>query len=126
MSDVKFESEFNQALVAKGNQSGYQNISEWNVNGYKTCEYAGKPSELKNITYGSSTEWTEYPPINLKDMVGSNVTIDHFRIVTAISPNNSTVNYILIYTDDPNTNLYTTEINQIINSLSAKKKNNLN
>ncbi|MBE6487445.1 MAG: hypothetical protein E7Z86_01860 [Methanosphaera stadtmanae] len=59
-------------------------------------------------------------------MVGSNVTIDHFRIVTAISPNNSTVNYILIYTDDPNTNLYTTEINQIINSLSAKKKNNLN
>jgi len=49
MSDVKFESEFNQALVAKGNQSGYQNISEWNVNGYKTCEYAGKPSELKNI-----------------------------------------------------------------------------
>jgi len=55
-------------------------------------------------------------------MVGSNVTIDHFRIVTAISPNNSTVNYILIYTDDPNTNLYTTEINQIINSLSKKKK----
>ena len=109
-----------KALLANGNSSGYENISEDTVNGFKVYEYAAKPDNLKTLKYGSSTEWTEYSPENLTDTHGSKINADHYRRVYYISPNNSTCTELTIIATKADTNLYSSEINEMIHSIALK------
>lgn len=113
--------EFYKAVKANGNASGYENITENTINGYKVYEYAAKPENLKTVKYGSSTEWIEYPPINLTDGNGKKIDADHYRKVYYVSPNNSSVNELTIIAKSPDVDLYSEEINRIVDSISLKE-----
>lgn len=112
---------FYNAIKTNGNASGYENISENTINGYKVYEYAAKPENLKTVKYGSSTEWIEYPPINLTDGNGKKIDADHYRKVYYVSPNNSSVNELTIIAKSPDVDLYSEEINKIVDSISLKE-----
>lgn len=122
MEEVKLEDDFQKAVKTNGNSSGYENYTESTVNGFRVYEFAGNPKELKTLKYGSSTEWVEYGPEAVLDPVGKAKNSNHFREVTFISPNNSTVNKLMISTDDANVDLYTPEISRIIESIAVKSE----
>lgn len=111
-----------KAIKENGNASGYKNYSEDTINGFKVYEYAANPKDLKVLKYGSSTEWTEYPPINLTYPAGSKVDCDHYRVVTFVSPNNATMNQIVLIAKDANTDLYTPEINEMLRTIKVTEQ----
>ena len=119
MDNPESANEMFKAIKANGNASGYQNYSEDTINGFKVYEYAANPKDLKILKYGSSTEWTEYPPTNLTYPTGSKVDCDHYRIVTFVSPNNATMNQVVLIAKDANTDLYTPEINEILRTIKV-------
>lgn len=122
MSDPKFTTDLYKALEANGKNSGYENITEDNINGFKAYEYAAKTDNRVMVKYGSSTEWTEYTPLNFTDASGQNIPSDHYRVIDYISPNNSTMNELVIFGKNPDTDLYSNEITEMINSISVKQK----
>lgn len=113
--------DFYKAISANGKASGYENITEDTINGFKVYEYAAKADNLTVLKYGSSTKWVEYTPVNLTDMTGSKIQADHFRKVYYISPNNSFANELTIYAKNPETDLYTQEVNDIIHKIALKE-----
>lgn len=118
LGDTSTTTDFYKAISANGKSAGYENITEDTINGFKVYEYAAKVDNLSVVKYGSSTQWVEYPPMNLTDMAGSKVQADHYRKVYFISPNNSVANELTIVAKNPDTDLYTQEINDIIHSIS--------
>lgn len=120
LGETNISTTFLNAIKASGNVSGYQNYTEKDINGYKAVEFAANPKDLKTLKSGSSTEWIEFPPEPIVDASGANVSCDHLREVNYVGPNNSTINKLVIYTDDPNVNLYTPEINKIVDSIHNK------
>lgn len=112
-----------KAIKENGNASGYENYTESTANGYKIYEYSAKPENLKTLKYGSSTMWTEYPPMNLTSPGdNSRITCDHYRSVFYVSPNGATISQLIIYAPDADTDLNTAEINDIINSIKPVEK----
>ena len=121
-SDNKFGSEFFAAIKENGKEAGYENVTNRSVNGYTIYDFAGHPSKLKNVTIptevpGSVAAWIEYPP----DIAAPfDHPVDHFRSVTF---NKDGKEYrLLISTNNSTTNLYTSEIEGIINSIEPMKK----
>ena len=111
------EAEWYAALKSNGKDSGYKNITSSKVNGYKTYEFAGNPDKLKNfssdkVTSGNLVTWKTFEPYL---PFGSSADVDHYRMISFVK--GDTVNYLTFYTNDPDTSLYTPEIESIINSI---------
>lgn len=117
-SDDKFEEEFFEAIKTNGNESGYENVTNKTVNGYTVHEFAAHPDKLKNMTVstvveGSDEAWIEYPP----DIAAPfDDPVDHFRSVTYVKDGKE--HKLIILTNNATTNLYTSEIEGIINSIA--------
>ncbi|WP_296796511.1 hypothetical protein [uncultured Methanobrevibacter sp.] len=121
-TDNKFETEFFNAIKENGKEAGYENVTNRTVNGYTIHDFAGHPSKLKNMTVttqvpGSDYAWIEYPP---ELAAPFDHPVDHFRSVTFIKDGKEHV--LLISTNNATTNLYTPEIEGIINSIGPLKK----
>lgn len=115
------EAGFQKAIKANGKSSGYENITNDTINGFKVFEYAAKVDKLQNVstdkvTSGDTTTWMTYEPYLPFDSQGT----DHFRSVSYIKGDK--VNYLIIYTDNPDTSLYTPEIDNIINSIAVMEQ----
>ncbi|WP_407413745.1 hypothetical protein [Methanobrevibacter sp.] len=118
--DDKFETEFFNAVNEGGKEAGYENVSNKTINGYTVHEFAASPSKLKNLTGTSSREdvaWIEYPP---QIAAPFDNPVDHFRSVTFIKDGKE--HRLLISTNNTADNLYTPEIEGIINSIGPLKK----
>ena len=117
-SDDKFESDFFAAIKEDGKDAGYENVANKTINGYEVHEFSGKLANLKNMTVpttavaGTDEAWIEYPP-DLAAPVDKSV--DHFRSVTYIKDGKE--HKLLIYTTNSTVDLYTPEIEGIINSI---------
>lgn len=122
LGDPKDATELYKALSANGKGSGYENITNDTINGYKAYEYAAKTDNRTVVKYGSSTEWVEYSPLNLTDYTGQKIPSDHYRLIDYVSPNNSATEELVIFAKNPDTDLYTDEINEIINSITLLEK----
>ena len=119
IGDTSFTTDFYKAISANGKSAGYENVTEDTINGFKIYEYAAKPDNLKVVKYGSSTQWVEYSPVNLTDNSGSKISADHYRKVYFISPNNSVANELTIIAKNPETDLYSQEINDVIHTIAT-------
>ena len=113
---------FYGAVRDNGKDSGYENVSNKTINGYNVYEYAGHPDQLKNVSTnrevsGNYESWTEYPP---EAAAVFTTPVDHFRAV--IFEKDGKINQMNIYTDNSSTNLYTPEIDAIINSIAPITK----
>lgn len=111
---------FYGALRDNGKDSGYENVTTKDVNGLKIYEYAAHPSKLQNVSTTKQVEgnyetWTEYTPE--MGMMGANSTCDHFR--TLIVDYSGDIYVLAFSTDVPGVSLYTQEIENMINSLTA-------
>ena len=58
-TDDKFEDEFFGAVKTKGNESGYENVTNKTVNGYTVHEFAAHPDKLKNMTVSTEVEGSD-------------------------------------------------------------------
>ena len=119
-SDGNFETEFFNAINEGGKDAGYENVSNKTINGYTVHEFAASPSKLKNLTGTSSkadVAWVEYPP---QIAAPFDNPVDHFRSVTFIKDGKE--HRLLISTNNTADNLYTPEIEGIINSIGPLKK----
>lgn len=117
-SDDKFEEEFFAAIEDNGKDAGYENVTKNTTNGYTVHEFAAHPDKLKNMTVptvveGSDEAWIEYPP---ELSAPFDDPVDHFRSVTYIKDGKE--HKLLIFTNNATTNLYTSEIDGIINSIA--------
>ena len=115
--DKSSESEWYNALKSNGKDAGYENVTSSKVNGYTVYEYAGHPDKLKNVstdhvTTGSTTTWKTFEPYF---PFGSTADVDHYRMLSFTKGDK--VNYLTFFTADPDTSLYTSEIDEIINSV---------
>lgn len=105
------------AIKSNGKSAGYENITNTTtINGYDVFEYAGHPLKLKNVSTdrvrsGGYERWTTYEPYLPYDLVFS----DHFRFVDYIKGEH--VSNLFIYTSDPSVDLYSADIDKIINSV---------
>ena len=116
------ESDFYKAVTQNGKEAGYKNISKSDINGYKAYEFAAFPDKLKNVSTNEEatdegTSWMTFEPYL---PFGADAGVHHYRMVTYVKDGN--VNYLSIFTKDPNTSLYTSEIDNIINSIGPIEK----
>ena len=119
-SDKNFETEFFNAVKEGGKDAGYENVSNKTINGYTVHDFAASPSKLKNLTGSSSKAdiaWVEYPP---EIAAPFDNPVDHFRSVMFIKDGKE--HRLLISTNNTADNLYTPEIEGIINSIGPLKK----
>lgn len=110
-----------KAIKANGKEAGYKNITNKTINGFEVFDFAAFPDKLKNVSsdreYSSdgSYSWETYVP-NYPYEGSTSLNVDHYRLVSFIKDDK--VNYLTIFTDNPNTSLYTPEIENIINSIA--------
>ncbi len=110
-----------KTIKANGKDAGYENITNKTINGFEVFEFAAHPDKLKNVSsdrdYSSdgSYTWTTYSP-NFPYEGATSLNVDHYRVVSFIKGDK--VNYLTIFTDNPNASLYTPEIENIINSVT--------
>lgn len=121
-SDKDFENKFFGAIKSNGKAAGYKNVTNKTINGYTVHEFAANPNKLKNVSTdhkdtSEGVAWTTYPP---ETVAYFDDPVDHFRNVNYIKGDN--VYTLKIYTSNPDTNLYTPEIEKIINSIAPVEK----
>lgn len=121
-SDKSLEDNIFKAIQQNGKEAGYKNVSKSNVNGFKVYEYAAFPDKLKNVSTNEvetseGTSWMTFEPYK---PFGNTTAIHHYRMLTYQKDGN--INYLTFYTNDPNTSLYTSEIDTIINSIAPIQK----
>ncbi len=105
--------------VQSSNNSGYTNLSVDNINEFKVYQFAVITDKVEVLTYNSSHGLKEYAHVNLTYDNGENIKSDHYRRVFYRQGNSSVIYGLTIITDNPKTDLYTTEINNIVNSISV-------
>lgn len=105
--------------VQSSNNSGYTNVSVDNINEFKVYQFAVITDKVEVLTYNTSHGLKEYAPVNLTYDNGENIKSDHYRRVFYRQGNSSVIYGLTIITDNPKTDLYTTEINNIVNSISV-------
>ena len=120
-SSSSHEKDFFQAIKDNGKDAGYKNITNTTVNGYTVYDYAANPDKLENVSSnkeysGDTTTWMTYPPYLAYEGV-TTMDVDHFRMVSYIKGDD--VYYLTLFTDNPDTSLYSSEIDQIINSFTV-------
>ena len=118
-SDDKLEKEFFGAVKSNGKSAGYENVTNKTVNGYTLHEFAAKTAKLKKLTAstevpGSDAAWITFPP---EIAAPFDDHVDHFRSVTFLKDGKE--HKLIILTTNPDTNLYTPEIDGIIDSINA-------
>jgi hypothetical protein len=121
-SDIKFENEFFSAISSDGKDAGYENITNKTVNGYTVHEFAAHHDKLKNLTAptvveGSDEAWITFTPDAAAPFQNP---VDHFRSVTFIKDGKE--HKLMISTNNPSVDLYTSEIEGIINSIGPMQK----
>ena len=116
-SDEASQNQFFSAIKANGKDAGYENVTNKTVNGYTVQEFAAHPDKLKNVSTpkeysGNEESWTEYSPAAAGYFDGP---IDHFRSVTFMKDGKQHV--LMFFTNNATVNLYTPEIEGIIDSI---------
>ena len=121
-SDEASQNQFFSAIKANGKDSGYENVTNKTVNGYTVQEFAAHPDKLKNVSTpkeysGNEESWTEYSPAAAGYFDGP---VDHFRSVTFMKDGKQHV--LVFFTNNATVNLYTPEIEGIIDSIGPIEK----
>lgn len=121
-ADKDFHEKFFKSIVANGKGSGYENITNKTLNDTKIYEFAAHPKNLKNVSSereatSEGEAWTVYSP----DFAAPEPNgVDHFRSVFYIKGDK--VYCLYITAGNSSTNLYTPEIDGIINSIAPAAK----
>lgn len=121
-SNKEFVNKFFKAVMANGKNAGYENITNKSINGTEAYEFAAHPGNLKNVSTereatAEGEAWTTYPPEFAAPFEGN---VDHFRSVYYVKDDKV---YVLTFTTgNASTNLYTPEIDGIINSIAPVQK----
>ena len=123
-SGAEYQMNFSKMLNECGNSSGYSNIREDDVNGFKIYEYGGKCSEFKNM---SSTEHTSdatvthtmYPQY-FYDKTDTEIHPEYVRVLNIITPSNE-ADQIVVFSNDSGADLYSQEVNDTIRTLNTTK-----
>lgn len=117
-----FVNKFFKAVKVNGKDAGYENVTNKTINGTNAYEIAAHPDKLKNVSTereatAEGEAWTTYPPEYAAPFGGE---VDHFRSVYYVKDDKV---YVLTFTaNNASTNLYTPEIDGIINSLAPAAK----
>jgi hypothetical protein len=120
--DKGFYEKFFKTLMAHGKEAGYENITNRTVNDTTLYEFGAHPNNIQNMSSdreatAEGEAWTVYT----RDLSAPfEDGVDHFRTVYYIKGDN--VYTLYITTTNSTTNLYTPEINSIIDSVAPAEK----
>jgi len=121
---VDQQEKFFKMLNECGNSSGYSNIKEDNVNGFKIYEYSGKNGEFKNMTNtehnSDATVINTIYPQYFYDKTDTEIHPEYVRVLNIITPSNE-ADQILVFSNDSGADLYSQEINDTIRTLNTTK-----
>ena len=117
-----FYEKFFKTISTNGKEAGYENVTNKTIGDIKVYEFTAHPSQLKNVSSNKEAtsegeEWTVYPP---EVSAPFDKGVDHFRTVQYIKRDN--VYTLSIPTTNPSANLYTKEINTIVDSIAPAAK----
>ncbi|RAP44444.1 MAG: hypothetical protein BZ136_08815 [Methanosphaera sp. rholeuAM74] len=123
-SGAEYQMNFSKMLNECGNISGYSNIREDEVNGFKIYEYGGKTGDFKNMsttehTSEATVTHTMYPQY-FYDKTDTEIHPDYVRVLNIITPSNE-ADQILVFSNDSGADLYSQEINDTIRTLNTTK-----
>lgn len=111
-------------LKAKGKDAGYKNVTTDKVNGFKLYEFVANPDKLQKISSdkvvsGNYETWKEYEPyIPYKDFTDMDVV--KYRYVGYVK--GDSIDELYIFTNNTDVDLYSSEINDIVNSIAVAEK----
>ena len=111
-------------LKAKGKDAGYNNVTTTKINGYDVYEFSADPNKLKTVTTdkvisGNYETWKEISPyLPYKDLTDMDVV--KYRYVGYIKDNKT--NELYIFTNNTKTDLYSSDIEKIINSIAVAEE----
>ena len=116
-ADDAAQNQFFNAIKVNGKDAGYENVTNKTVNGYTVQEFAAHPDKLKNVSTpkeytGNEERWTEYSPVSV---LPNSDNVDHFRAITYMKDGKQHILYI--FTNSSDVNLYTPEVEGIIDSI---------
>ena len=116
----KAKDELFETLKSNGKDSGYKKVKTDEINGYNIYEYSANPDKLKKVSsdreyHGNEYSWTDYEPYTpYKDV--SDMDVKNFRYVAYVKDDK--VNELIIFTNNTDIDLYSTEFANIINSIA--------
>ena len=112
------------AFKSNGADAGYCNVTTGEVNGYKTYEFNADPTKLKTVSSdkvasGDYETWNEYDPyIPYKGITDMKVV--KFRYIGFVK--DGSIKELCIFTNNTGADLYSSDMANIINSISAAEK----
>ena len=123
-SDVE---KYFSAVEKNGKSAGYDNYKTGNIGDFKYYEFSANPKELKNVstekvTTGATTEWTEYPPEMATGSIGNLTGVAKMRKITFINTKDNSVNELILFSNSTDADLYSAEMEAIINSITPTQK----
>lgn len=116
----KAQDELFKTLKANGKDYGYKKVKTDEVNGYELYEFSANPDKLKKVSsdkeyHGNEYKWMEYDPYKPFEDV-SDMDVKNFRYVAY--EKDDKINELIIFTNNTDIDLYSTEFANIINSIA--------
>ena len=116
------ENQFFTAIKVNGKEAGYENVTNKTVNGYTVHDFAAHPDKLKNVstprvTEGNEETWWTFSPLSVAPTADN---VDHFRSISYMKDGKQYKLYI--FTNSSDVNLYTPEVEDIIDSIGPIEK----
>lgn len=118
------EKELFDALKSNGKDAGYKKIKTDEINGFKVYEFSAAPDKLKTVSSdrvssGDYEYWHDYAPYKPYEGM-TNMDVAKYRYVGYVKDNK--ISELIIFTNNTNVDLYSDEINGIVNSISIAEK----
>ena len=115
-----------KTLKSKGSDAGYKNVTVEKLNGYQTYQYGANPDKLKTVSSdkvrsGNYETWKDYTPYTpFKDV--SDMDVVAYRYVAFVNKDSGTIDELYIFTNNTNVDLYSKDIDAIINSVAVAQE----
>jgi hypothetical protein len=118
------QKELFDTLKSKGSDAGYKNVTTDKVNGFKLYQFVANPDKLQKVSSdrvssGNYETWKEYEPyIPYKDFTDMKVV--KYRYVGYVK--GDSIDELYIFTNNTDVDLYSSDINNIVNSIAVAEK----
>ena len=125
-SDVKAQKALFDTLKSNGKDAGYKKVKTDTINGFKVYQYSANPDKLKKVSSdkvreGNYETWKEYEPYTpFKDM--TKMDVKQFRYTAYVNETSKTISELYIFTNNTDVDLYSSDIESIINSIAVVEK----
>ena len=101
-----------------GNESGYDNVTNYSIDNFIVYDYAVKTDDLKVIELNNSSNNIKVFIANLTDFNGDKIKSDHYRKIIYVNTEDNSTNELVVIAKSEEDDLYSAEIDDIIHSIN--------